>query len=543
MSSLRCPIVSSVVSAEFQFIAERDDPFLALFPHRYDYIWAEYPRSGSKVEWKTESRHPLGDRLIQQGGYLHGVRFGSHTQYCLLDIDITSRYHPNQDPFAIARIVGTLEPLGLVHYIACTSSYSGGLHLYFPFEQAQKSWELAVAIQTLLENEGFIVALGELEILPNPKLYVADGKPSLYKAHRLPMQIGSYLLNRDWQRIHSDQQTFVQYWHFAQRRNDLDTTAIARTLKAARRKQYQLSGRADKFLNDLNADIEPGWSGHGQTNFILGRIAMRSYIFGHLLYASRPLEGQALIDDIVATVKKLPGYEQWCRHQHEIEHRAEEWTRCIENSDYFHFGIAKEKLKSATEVNDLEIKELELSWNQRQSQGVRERIQAAIANLLEQNQLPIGVRSRFLALTQYGISGASLYKHRDLWHPGSISIDANSDSLTSKSLAPDSLNCPQEIVVSEISESSESCSPLTSLLPCLECNILPRAGFELILPPYLVEDGCNTFFHSNGSLPTADRITPQCWSLRPTRFTLSLWVQAELSQVWQFFRIFISDSS
>ncbi|MGG6270533.1 hypothetical protein ACQ4M3_37940 [Leptolyngbya sp. AN03gr2] len=472
--------------AEFQFIAERDDPFLALFPHRYDYIWADYPRSGYKVEWKTESRHPLSDRMIQQGGYLYGVRFGAQTQYCLLDIDITSQYHPRQDPFAIARIVATLEPLGLVDYLACTSSYSGGLHLYFPFEQAQKSWELAVAVQTLLENEGFMVALGELEILPNPKLYVAEGKPSLYKAHRLPMQLGSYLVNRDWQPIYSDEQSFVQCWQFAQRRNGLNTTAIAQVLKAAKRKQYQISGRADKFLNDLNADIEPGWTGHGQTNFILGRIAMRSYIFGHLLYASRPLEGQALIDDIVATARKLPGYEQWCRHQHEIEHRAEEWACCIENSDYFHFGIAKSKLKPATGIDELESKESKLSWNQQQSEDVRERIRAAIADLIDRHQLPAGIRSRFLALTQYGISGSSLYKHRDLWHP-------NSSSLTFDSLGSNPLDVNSSIqdASNELSACPNPSNTATSLLHLTECNSLSQGNFGAIAQSNLTKNGCN----------------------------------------------------
>ncbi|MBD1847902.1 hypothetical protein H6F89_31890 [Cyanobacteria bacterium FACHB-63] len=466
--------------APFQFVTEPDDPFLALFPHRYDYIWAKYSRS-HKVEWKTESRHPLSDRIIQRGGYLYGVRFGAQTRYCLLDIDITSPYHPKQDPFALNHIITALEPLGLVQHVACTSSYSGGLHLYFPFEQPQKSWELAIAVQTLLESKGFIAALGELEILPNPKLYIADGKPSLYKAHRLPMQIGSYLLDRDWQTIYSTQQLFVQHWQFAQRRNDLNQTAIAHILKAVKRKQYQISGRADKFLNDLNAEIEPGWTGYGQTNFILGRIAMRSYVFGHLLYASRPLEGKALIDDIVAIAKKLPGYEEWCRHQHEIEHRAEEWACCIENSDYFHFGMAKGK----SQIEQSETKDLKPSWNQQQSEAVRERIRTAIANLLERNQLPARIRSRFLALTQFGISGASLYKHRDLWHPDSIDLDC--DSLGSKLQ-----NNDQENTSNSLSNRTKPSTVATSLLSRPGCNTFQQKESEVIILLDAMKNACNT---------------------------------------------------
>jgi hypothetical protein len=111
------------------YVQEWNDLFLALFPHRYDYIWAEHPHPDVKVEWQTERRYPLSDRILDQGAHLYGVRFGAKTSYTLLDIDQGSRYHPNRDPFAIRRIVEALEPLGIVSYVACTSSYSSGLHL------------------------------------------------------------------------------------------------------------------------------------------------------------------------------------------------------------------------------------------------------------------------------------------------------------------------------------------------------------------------------------------------------------------------------
>lgn len=139
----------------FESIREWDDEFLSLFPHRFDYIWAEHPNPNAQVDWKTESRHPLADRLIQQSAYLYGVRFGAETKYCLIDIDAGSTYHPKHDPLAIFRITAALEPLGLVGYMTCTSSYSKGLHLYFPFQQAQSSWQLAIALTCLLENAGF----------------------------------------------------------------------------------------------------------------------------------------------------------------------------------------------------------------------------------------------------------------------------------------------------------------------------------------------------------------------------------------------------
>ena len=403
---------------EFQYVQEWDDAFLMLFPHRFDYIWAEHSDPGVKPQWKTESRHPLSDRLIRQGSSLYGVRFGAETRYALVDIDVTSLYHPSRDPFAISRIVAALEPLGLVGYFACTSSYSGGLHLYFPFQQSQSSWQVAIVLACLLENAGFKLQSGQLELFPNPRPFTTDGTYSLFNAHRLPLQAGSYLLDTEWQPVWGNTQTFVRQWQFVQERNTLDSSTIKRVLKQARRRQYGISGKVEKFINDLNAEIEQGWTGVGQTNRLLGRITMRSYIFHHVLVGGQPLEGQALVDNIVVTARSLPGYTDWCQHRHEIEHRAEEWARCIENSHYFHFGsqIPKSKLESQDPELATAIDQLP-SWNQRQSAVTRDRIKQAIADLLEKGSLPVRPTARFQALLQYGIGGGSLYRHRDLWHP------------------------------------------------------------------------------------------------------------------------------
>ncbi|MBD2024968.1 hypothetical protein [Leptolyngbya sp. FACHB-711] len=416
----------------FESVREWDDAFLMLFPHRFDYIWAEHSEPGVKPQWKTESRHPLSDRLIRQGAYLYGVRFGAETQYALVDIDVTSLYHPSQDPLAVSRIVAALEPLGLVSYLACTSSYSGGLHLYFPFQQSQSSWQLAIVLACLLENAGFKLQPGQLEIFPNPRPFTIDESYSLFNAHRLPLQTGSYLLNAEWQPVWSNSQTFVQQWQFVQQRNDLDSSTLKRVLKQARRRQYGISGKAEKFINDLNTEIERGWTGAGQTNRLLGRITMRSYIFYHVLSGGKPLEGQALIDQIVAVARSLPGYEEWCQHQHEIEHRAEEWARCIENSHYFHFGSQISKLKLEPQDPELvsAIEQLP-SWNERQSVATRDRIKRAIVDLLEKGSLPARPTARFQALLEYGIGGGSLYRHRDLWHPNYFGLESAQEEGTS----------------------------------------------------------------------------------------------------------------
>jgi len=143
---------------------------------------------------------------------------------------------------------------------------------------------------------------------------------------------------------------------------------------------------------------------------------MREYIFGHILYGTEPLEGINLVQQIVKIAVSLPGYSQWCRHQPEIHKRAEEWARCVETSRYFHYGS-----KSSTVTTlQLQTEPAELPWNEQQSQAAREKIRVAIAQMLTNGTLPSGTTARFKALVQHNISGSTLYRHRDLWHPAHL---------------------------------------------------------------------------------------------------------------------------
>lgn len=396
--------------------------FLRLFPHRYDYLWAEHPTPGDRPEWRTETRHLLSDRLVMQSAYLYGVRFGPETNYCLLDIDPGSPYHPDCDPLAISRLMASLEDVGLVSYVACQSSYRGGIHLYFPFPQAQSSWCLAIAVASVLENAGFKLVPGQLELFPDPKPFCPNRRPGLFKGHRLPLQAGSYLLDADFQPVWSDQQRFVEQWQLALHQNAVERQLLRRILKQVRRRVYGVSVTADKFINDLNAEIEVGWTGPGQTNRLLGRIAMRAYIFQHLLTGGFPLSGDALVQTIVTTAQALPGYRDWCQHQHELEQRAIDWARCIEKSRYFHYGLWPGHHPTLQVENSTVTSAAETAptWNQQQAVTARERIRSALAQMLETGTLPAHTTARFKALVTYGIGGSTLYRHRDLWHPQAV---------------------------------------------------------------------------------------------------------------------------
>lgn len=513
-------------SRQFESVRDWQDDYLTLWTHRYDYLWAEHPDPEEPPNWQTESRYPLSDRLIQQGTHLYGVRFGQSTHYFLLDIDSGSRYHPSRDPWAWRRICECLERYGWVKSIALTSSYSGGLHFYFPFEQPQKTWEIALAVSTVLENAGFKLAPGQLEVFPNCKSYATDGEHSLYNGHRLPLQAGSYLLNQDLQPIWGDQQTFVQHWRFAQAQNQVNQKALDRLIKATRRQQFRVTGKANQFLNDLNAEIEPGWTGHGQTNRLLGRITMRSYIFGHVLYATKPLEGDALVRDIVAIARSLPGYEDWCRHQHEIEKRAKEWARSIEQSHYFHYG----KNKMPTSSDSAHPNDSEPSWNQQQQVGARERIEQAMSDLQRKARLPEGITDRFDALISYGISGATLYKHRDLWHPRYLQNETICDR--------------QESVGQDLWGASCPTTP-TSLLGENGCNSLPEKDLSDLNYEEMIDIGCNCPPDEDSSDSEPKMMTPQegFAFIREILKGITARRQAEIERDWREIRDDRSDGS
>ena len=379
--------------------------FLDLFPHRFDFIRS--PHGGIKPSWKSISDYPLSDRLIQQGAYLYGMRFGAKTSYAMIDIDRGSAYHPSTDPLAIDRLKAALEvQLGLIDSLILQSSYSGGLHLYFPLRQPIASWKIAESIALVVEASGFKVKDGQLEIFPNHR----NQHQLLYKAHRLPLQMGSYLLNEDFEPVSQSESQFVSQWAFASDRNGCTEEECDRALKRLKRNKYALSTKAESFLNDLNADIEAGWTGPGQTNGLIGRIAQRSYIFGHIIHSlDHPLTGRSLIEEMVSVAIALPGYQNYSSHQHEIRDRCEEWANCIENkSKYFPCGFRATSKKSETEGN---------AWNLLNSELARDRIRYAVEALTHQESLESSITDRYHQLKEFGIGGQTLYKYLDLWHP------------------------------------------------------------------------------------------------------------------------------
>lgn len=394
---------------QFRPIPETED-FLELFPHRWDFISSPYTHGVSKVNWKTESRHTLSDRLILQGGKYYGVRFGPETAYAMIDIDSGSSYHPRQDEYAIPRLLDTLEPLGLVHSITITSSASGGLHLYFPLPTELSTWKVAEAIDLTLRAAGFHIKGGELELFPN----LRTGDRLMYAAHRLPLQDPkSTILNADFQPIHTTHAAFIRQWHFAANQNTTTLAILKTAIAVHTRRTTKLSTTAHKFLGDLECEVAPGWTGPSQTNRLIGRIVLLGYCFGHVTDdLDRPLHGERLVDWAIDKARSLPGFKEFCRHQVGLRRRVREWCRsCESNPRYFPYAIGKSS-KPSDLISDGRAHN---AWNILQEQLAQTRIGDAVNGLVNDVTLTIDELVRYLR--EKGISVETLYRHKSLWHP------------------------------------------------------------------------------------------------------------------------------
>ncbi|MFK8185520.1 MAG: hypothetical protein AB8B99_19260 [Phormidesmis sp.] len=365
------------------------------------------PKPKLKPQWKTESRYPMKSRVLYHRwadpSEILGVRFDHTTEYGLLDIDAGSQYHPKQNPSAISELQIALETIGITRTVLVRSSWSDGLHLYFPLNGAVNTFNLAVGVKFCLQTQGFDVKEGQLEIFPNDKSYGVVTK-ILYKGHRLPLQpeTGSWLLDDDLQGISNQLSDLFRVWDVAAIGQDMaelnSALLIARQnrLKKPRRRLNNV----ESWRRDLELLIAEGWTGAHQTNHLLKQIGCYGVVFLNL-------SGDALVKYIRETAISAPGYAKWCGHQHQIEMRSRSWAKAVEKY-YWPLGThAKER--PADNV---------VPFNQQRSLTAQEQIKTAIAVLEESDRLPETITARAQAISELaGTSLGTLYRHKGLWHP------------------------------------------------------------------------------------------------------------------------------
>lgn len=375
----------------------------------WDFIEAPAPAPGEKPQWRTVTHYQMRPRVFWQRWQdlttLIGVRFDSLTEYALIDIDAESPYCNVE---AIAQLRASLETIGITRTLLLRSSHSNGLHLYLPLPEPIKTFDLAVALEECLTTQDFAIANGKLEIFPNPKPYGVE-KIIHYNGHRLPLQpgTGSCLLDDDLNPIGDKLDRFFWLWDGAANHQDMD--ALREALKVGRdnrRKKPRRSRRpnstVDAWRADLELEIDEGWSGHGQTNHLLKTIAC----YGHVFLG---LSSDELFTHSLETATHLPGYQQYCRHQHEIEYKVKAWCKAVEKY-YWPLGDDPKRDTSIDQPPKPSV-------NQQRAEEARKRIAEAIAQL-RQGTLPDKISELAEQLTKIAhCSLQTIYKYATLWHP------------------------------------------------------------------------------------------------------------------------------
>ena len=376
------------------------------------YLWncirAELPNDATaKPAWQTITKYELRPRVLwndwQDANTLIGVRFGHETTYGLLDIDAGSDYC---SAAAIAQIQGALETIGITRTVLIRSSWSGGLHLYLPLPEVVNTFNLAVALHECLKAQGFRLKAGQLEVFPNIKAYGIKTFID-YNAHRLPLQpaSGSCLLDDDLNPIGNSLARFFWLWDGAASHQDMDELrhAIKIGRDNHRKKPKRRNHPVESWRQDLDTEITEGWTAHGQTNHLLKTIACYGRVF-------EGLHGQDLIDYTLRIAINCPGYEQYCRHQHEIERKVTTWARAVENY-YWPLGTTPTR-DTASPSNNL------VQFNRQQSEDAQSRIKAVFDQMEQAGELPEQITARASAIAQVArVSQQTLYKYLALWHP------------------------------------------------------------------------------------------------------------------------------
>lgn len=399
--------------------------FCEFFKHRFNFIKSSY---SSTSEWITISDYPLEHRnlwcLYQDPERLVGLSFGTTTRYAVLDIDRHSPYHPANSELQYRELLGAYEGVGINSVVTVQSSFSGGLHIYFVFPKALPTFNLARMLRLTAVRAGYEVKDGTLEIFPNTKAFSKQGKTA-YKPLRLPLQQGSYLLDKDFVPYSNEIEVFLNQAEAAGEDQDPDLIEVAIETASHIKNFRRVKGDGDacSFAQDLREQIAEGWTGSQQTNDLLRIIGTYGRVF-------KGLEGQALADYILTKAEASPGYRLYCQHQHNIHRRAKDWGRCIEKY-YYSYGSEASRVGTFNQLQKSGSRPpKENVVNQSRQEEAIDRIKEGVNYVIETVKvLPRQVGEWKRALVEAIIklfgkrpSDETLYRYKEWWHPQHIKL-------------------------------------------------------------------------------------------------------------------------
>jgi hypothetical protein len=385
-----------------------------LFHTGFNFITAD---NIPKPNWRTNRKYPLSKgefiKLHSDPLNLLGVSFGQKTRYVMIDIDIDSSFHPNNDSKAYARLLLALEKIELTYPIHIRSSRSGGIHIYYFFPHPVSTFRLAALIRVTLINAGFQIKNGQLEIFPNTKAYSEDKtKPSYYKAHRLPLQpdSGACLLDQWGDELIcsanlTDEGKLEKFLIEAQKsaetnnikwiESKLDWAYNLFKQKIAKYQHHasNYSEVAQEWKENLELTIDIGWTDYHQTNELIPIFVCYGIVFEGLE------DKQALFDWVHQKITTTRGYSEYCRHKNDIGQRIQDWVDSSINNQYYvkycgfppRCGITPHQLVALINPNRQQVN----LHNQNLAERTKQRLNDILAAL---EQLPKKIGDRLTAI-------------------------------------------------------------------------------------------------------------------------------------------------
>jgi hypothetical protein len=399
-------------------LSEAGQRLANLFPNGWDWIYAEAPSKGSALEWETIKKYPIPPvelwTLHQNESCIIGIRPDTNTCWGVIDLDAQSKYHPDQDPAALADILNAFEDVGLVRCLINRSSYSGGLHLYFPLPEARNSFAIACLLKYTLEGAGIKLRGGQCEIFPNLKRYVPQGQGfSVYNGLRLPMQpdTGFIPLDQDLNPLVWDLEDWLDGFEQAAQHQDLEKLdcAIAHAKDNHRIRGHRNTKSLESWAERIEQEKIQGWTGPGQTNDKLMVFACEARVFQGMDSV------EAIATYIEQTAKNTPGFNEHSSHTKDLSQRSRDvatWAMRY----YWPMGA----LPSRDTGYHRSTSTADFSYHQAKREAAQYRIKQTVTELEAQAQLPITATARARAIAEHGkISQQTLYKAANLalWHP------------------------------------------------------------------------------------------------------------------------------
>jgi hypothetical protein len=416
-----------------------------IFHIGFNFITAE---NTPKPKWRTNRKYRLtrGEFVKRYSDELTllGVSFSTTTKYFMLDIDQWSKYHPARDLPAFKKICQILEKLGLVSLDIIRSSDSQGIHLYGWLPEAVSTIRLATLLHVNLIDAGINIAKGQLECFPNPKPYGEKGNYTYYNSHRLPLQpnTGGLLLDQDGEIILTAENLTHQNMlagflrRVEQSAQAQDMELLHRLMDRCYAKYTSNKGIAKyqhhhkdytevarEWKENLELTIQTiGWTAHGQTNTLLPNFIAYGTVF-------LGLKSEELENSIYDLILAAPGYQEYCRHKHEIKSVIKDWVKNTERQDYYveYCGFPARSGISPHTI----VKQIKTSRNEH-NQNIAKRTEQRLKTILsELKELPkkVGdkiklIQAKSAELYQEIISRTTLYKkaYKQLWQDNRLPI-------------------------------------------------------------------------------------------------------------------------